>query len=57
MLQSKSSKSPVEKYSQNFTFSSEIPLKDEIYHTNDGLYDPEVEFSNISVLREEMMKG
>ena len=54
-LLSISTESPIEKPSP--TFISEIPVKDEISQTDDRLPDLEIEFSNISVLRGEMMKG
>ena len=54
-LLSISTESPIENHSP--TFISEIPVKDEIFQTDDRLPDLEIEFSNISVLRNEMMKG
>ena len=48
--------SSMEKHSQNSTISSEIPVTDENPHT-EKLPELKVECSNISVLREEMMKG
>ena len=54
-LLSISTESPIENHSP--TFISEIPVKDEISQTDDRLPDLEIEFSNISVLRGEMMKG
>ena len=54
-LLSISTESSIEKPSP--TFISEIPVKDEISQTDDRLPDLEIEFSNISVLRNEMMKG
>ena len=54
-LLSISTEPPVERHSS--TFISEIPVKDEISQTDDRLPALEIEFSNISVLRGEMIKG
>ena len=48
--------SSMEKHSQSSMISSEIPVTDENPHT-EMVPDLKVEFSNISVLRKEMMKG
>ena len=48
--------SSIETFIETSTFSGEIPVTDENSRT-DVLPDLRVEFSNISVLREEMVKG
>ena len=56
-LLSISTESSIEEHSPASTFISEIPVKDGIHQTDDRLPAPDIEFSNISVLRGEMMKG
>ena len=48
--------SSMEKHSTTSTIAGDIPVTDENSRP-DVLPDPRVEFANISVLREEMMKG
>ena len=48
--------SSIEKHSENSSISSEIPVTDENSRT-EMVPELNVQFSNISVLREEMMKG
>ena len=56
-LLSISTESSIEEHSPASTFISEIPVKDGIHQTDDRLPALDIEFSNISVLRGEMMKG